>query len=185
MTRYLVAIVALLLPAVAGAQLIDPTPGRLEIVGLAPSACLIRSPAAGTGVNATFESTGSNSGQIRITEFVDPTNAQPRGASMSLAVPIVCNSPHRVIVRSGNGGLRRVGAGTQAGPFAEFLPYQVDAIWGGSQNGLASDGGPLLIDSATARSGQLSLSVNVAQGGRPLVAGTYSDSIVLELQAAN
>ncbi|HET9428157.1 MAG TPA: hypothetical protein VFO69_07345 [Allosphingosinicella sp.] len=186
MNRYLAAVLILSAPAGAAAQTIDPTPGRLEIVGQAPSACLIRTPTGEAAVNATFESTGSSSGQIRITEFVDPGSAQSRGASMDLVVPVICNSPHRVTVRSGNGGLRRLGSPVPAGPFIEFLPYQVNAVWGGSQGGIASDsGGPLLIDSPSARAGQLSLSFDIARGGRPLVAGTYSDSIVIELQAAN
>ena len=182
----LVAAAALCAPALASAQLVDPIPGRLEIVGLAPSACIIRTPTAGSGVNATFETTGPASGQIRITEFVDPANAQPRGASMDLAVPVICNGPHRVVLRSGNGGLRRSGAPVTAGQFREFLPYQVSSVWGDQSLGFASDqAGPLAIDASTARAGQLSLSINVAQGGQPLVAGTYEDAIVLELQAAN
>jgi hypothetical protein len=186
MIRFLAVAAALLLPAAASAQRIDPTPGRLEIVGLAPTACLIRTPTSATGVNATFESTGGSSAQIRITEFVDPSNAQPRAASMNLAIPVICNGPHRVVVRSGNGGLRRLGPAAPASAFGEFVAYQVNTVWGDSQGNFTSDSAsPMLIDSAGARAGQISLSINVPPGGRPLVGGTYSDSIVLELQAAN
>ena len=180
------AAAASLLPAVAAAQLVEPAPGRLEIVGLAPNACVVRTPPAASGDNMTFQPQGSAAGQITITETVDSA-ARPRGGSLNLVVPIVCNSPHRVVLTSRSGGMRRTGQPVaQPGPFAELLPYSVNAMWGPSTSELlTSERSRLVIDSAGARAGGLSLSFAIAPGGQPLVAGTYSDEIVLELQAAN
>ena len=102
------AAAASLLPAVAAAQLVEPAPGRLEIVGLAPNACVVRTPPAASGDNMTFQPQGSAAGQITITETVDSA-ARPRGGSLNLVVPIVCNSPHRVVLTSRSGGLRCTG----------------------------------------------------------------------------
>lgn len=181
----LAAILLAATPAAAAAQLgEEPVDGRLELVGVAPSTCLIHGPQAANSVNASFSEQGSSAGQVQITELVDPATALPRAASMDLALPVICNGPHRVVLRSANGGLRRTGAPVPGGPFAEFLAYQVSSAWGG-QEGTLGGGGPLIIDSATARAGSLRISINLAAGGQPLVAGNYEDQIVVELQAAN
>ena len=173
-------------PGVAAAQDSTFNQGRLELVGVAPNACVIRSASGSNGVNAVFEPTGTSSGRIRITELVDPSNATPRAASMDLVVPVICNGPHRVTLRSGNGGLRRDGAAAQGGTFGSLLPYNMSILWGPNQSNVASNGGaPLVLSANEARAGQLSLQIAIARGDQPLVAGRYSDQIVLEFQAAN
>ena len=185
MIRTIAIAAAIAAPGAAFAQDSLFATGRLEIAGIAPNACVIRTPGSAIGANAVFEASGPSSGRIRIVDLVDPTTAQSRGATMDLAVPVVCNGPHRVTLRSGNGGLRREGAAT-GGPFGSSLPYTYNLSWAGNQASASSDAGaPLVIDATGPRAGQLSLTVNVARGGQPLVAGTYADQIVLELQAAN
>lgn len=186
MIRPIILSLALLAPsAVAAQETFDPSLGRVEILGTADPACVIRAPSAAVGTNMRFEPLSASAGQIGITEFVDQ-NAVSRGGSIEINLPVICNSAHRVVVRSGNGGLRRVGATVQAGPFAQFVPYSVAAQWGGQQALLATNqGGSVLIDSGQARAGLVGLTISVAAGGQPLVAGTYSDQIVVELQAAN
>lgn len=184
MINRLIAFVALLAPAAAAAQVVEPSQGRLEIIGTSRPACVIGAASSAAGNNMTFQPLSNVSGQIRITDFVD-SNAVSRGASIDVILPVICNSAHRIAVRSGNGGLRRVGAPVRPGPFVEFLPYQVNTAWGAQQAGFTTDQGTLIINAAEARAGQVSLSIAVARGGRPLVAGLYSDQIVVELQAAN
>jgi len=41
------------------------------------------------------------------------------------------------------------------------------------------------INSADGAAGQLSLVISVPDGGDPLVAGTYNDQVVIQLQAAS
>ena len=175
---------AMLSPGTAFAQDSLVANGRLEIAGIAPNSCVIRTPGGGTGANATFEPTGPSSAVIRITELADPSTAESRGATMNLSVPVICNGPHRVTLRSGNGSLQRMGAAVAAGAFRSELPYTYDLSWAGNQ-ATSDAGAPLVINAASARAGELSLTVNIARGGQPLVAGTYADQIVLELQAAN
>jgi hypothetical protein len=188
MIRALILFAAASLPGAALAQTQQSGGGRLEIAGDAPSACIVRGAAATGMVNATIGSGDSVGSRIQIVEMADANTAEPRETSVELALPVVCNSPHRLVLRSGNGGLLRAGArGRDAqGGFAEFLPYQMSAVWAGQQAAGASNAdGALTIDSAGGRAGQMSVSLKVAKGGTPLVAGTYSDEIIIELQVAD
>lgn len=176
------------LPAVASAQTQESGGASMDIAGEAPSACVVRPPAATSGVNATLEASGGARSEIRIVQMVDPMTAEARATSFNLSLPIVCNGPHRLVLRSGNGGLLRAGAtaGQQSGGFAEFLPYQLAAIWDGQDiNGRSDAAGGLVVNSARGGAGQMSVSINVAAGGPPLVAGSYSDDIVIEFHVAN
>jgi hypothetical protein len=105
---------------------------------------------------------------------------------MDLMVPIVCNGPHRVTLRSGNGGMRREGPPVNGSGFASLLPYSMSILWGSDQSAFSTgNGGALVLEAPEARAGQLSLQIAVARGDQPLVAGTYTDQVILEFQAAN
>ena len=176
------------LPAAASAQTQESGGASIELAGEAPSACVVRPPEATSGVNATLEASGGARSEIRIVQMVDPLSAEARATSFNLSLPIVCNAPHRLVLRSGNGGLLRAGAvpGQQSGGFAEFLPYEVGALWAGQEVNSRSDAsGGLVVNSARGGAGQMSVSINVAAGGPPLVAGSYSDDIVIEFHVAN
>jgi len=183
MIKSLTAAVLLLAPAALAAQVIEPSRGRLEILGTARPACVMGSPARTVGNNMTFEPASPGSGQLSIVEFVD-NNAVSRGGVIDILFPMVCNAPHRVTVRSATGALRRLGAPVQTGPFAEFHGYRLRSQWGSQLANAESQAGPLIIDSDGARAGQMTLSVDLPAGGRPLVQGLYSDEIIVELQAA-
>jgi hypothetical protein len=179
--------VLLALPGIAEAQIGEPSLGRVEIAGTAPSACVVGAPIAGPGANATYEA-GPSGGSIRISQLVDPATGQSVSAGMNLVIPVTCNGAHRLMVRSINRGLALDGNPGQGNgsAFASFVPYRVESDWGGQASGFLSNepGAPEGFSHA-ARAGQMSLSISVPPGGQPLVAGTYSDEIVLEFQAAN
>jgi hypothetical protein len=178
-------IVPIAVPAFA--QTSQPISARVEIVGEAPAACVMKAPTVASGLNATFTATSGTTGEIRISELVDPITAQPEAAELRLAIPVICNAPHRLVMRSGNGGLLRQG-GTMArqGAFAQFLTYRFGAAWANRRVTRGSDiAGQLVINADSARSGDVILSFNVDKGETSLVAGTYSDQIIIEFQAAN
>ncbi|HYJ83300.1 MAG TPA: hypothetical protein VEW26_10725 [Allosphingosinicella sp.] len=174
----------LLAPTALAAQTPQTGQARLEIVGEAPGACVIRGPGTATATNASYASTGPSSGRLRITEMVG-SESESRGVTADLGLEIVCNSPHRLVLRSENGGMRRAGAGAgPQGPFAELLPYQFRASWLGQEASSATDGaGPLVMESNRGGAGLLSLGVVVPPGVK-LVAGDYRDSVILEFRAA-
>jgi hypothetical protein len=186
MTRFL--IIPALLAAIATPALAERSRDsrEVEIAGEAKPACVIKGPALARGTNVTFAASGTAAGEIRISQLVDPSTAQAREASVALSLPIICNSAHRFVLKSGNQGLVREGAGAPGGQFRERLPYEVSARWQGqSLQGSTDSGGDFVIDNAGGAAGDLSLDITVQPGGAPLVSGVYSDIITLELQVAS
>ena len=187
MIRHAILAMLILAPSALTAQTPQTGQGRLEVVGEAPSACVVRGPATATATNASYLSTGPSGGQLRITEMVSPTQSLSRGASVDLALEVVCNSPHQLVLRSENGGMLRAGsrAGAASGPFAEFLPYEFRAAWLGQDASSPSNGpGPLVMQSNRGGAGQLSLGVVVPEGTR-LAAGDYRDAVIVEFRVAD
>lgn len=186
MIRHAAIAILMLAPAALAAQTPQTGEGRLEIVGEAPGACVLRGPATATVTNASYSSQGPSSGRLTITEMVSTAQSTSRGATANLALSVVCNSPHQLVLRSENGGLLRSGSrpGAAQGPFAEFLPYQFRADWLGQNASAASNaGGPLVMGSNRGGAGQLSLGLVVPEGVR-LAAGDYRDAVVVEFRAA-
>ena len=181
------AAIALLMlaPSALAAQTPQSGQARLEIVGEALSACVIRGPATASATNAVYEPIGPSSGRLRITEMVGSTSMS-RGASADVALNVVCNSPHELVLRSENGGMLRAGGRASApGPFAEFLPYELRASWLGQTASAATSGGePLVMQSNQGGAGPLSLGVVLPEGVR-LAGGDYRDAVILEFRAAN
>jgi len=182
------ALALIALPAAAAAQTPTVGSGVIHIVGQAPSACVVHGPSdAVATTNASYAPTGVGAGQIRITQMVDETNAVGRPATIDLALGVICNSPHRLTVRSLNGGLLREGAAAGApgqNGFAEFVPYRVTAAWmGNSVSGASDAGGGLALDGGAGALGQLSVGIAIP-GGERLLAGTYRDWVVVEFSAA-
>ena len=173
----------------AAAQQVDTASQRLELLGDAPAACVLNAPTATNAINSTFGLNGYASGRVGIVQFVDPQTAQSNASSIELSFPVICNSPHRIVMRSANGGMQRAGSTSVAirgtNGFSEFLPYQLQLDWAGQALNRSSDAGTGAIDSAQAGTGDLSLRISTPAGSGPFVAGTYNDTIVIELQAVN
>ncbi len=188
MRKLLIPIAAVAaLPAVAQAQELDRGNQRLELAGNAPVACVISSPSVGTQANASFISTSASSGQINITEFVDPVNATSRASSIQLNLPMICNASHSVRVSSANGGLLRAGAASRVatGGFSEFLAYNVGVDWAGRSVDLLTTNNTANIAAADPGRGEMTIRIVTPAGTGPLIAGQYSDSIVVEVQPAS
>lgn len=180
---------AVLAAAPALAQTTTIGQGRLDLVGVAPSTCLVQTPQAAVGANTTFAAGGAQQGQVTITQLADPQTAVAKEATISVALPVICNSAHHVTVTSLNRGLLRQGgiaSQTSVNGFREFIPYSVTASWAGqTATGQSLSGAPVNITTQDGAAGQVSLTIDVPGGGDPLVAGTYSDSLTIELQVAS
>ncbi|EJL22140.1 hypothetical protein PMI01_05025 [Caulobacter sp. AP07] len=164
----------------------DRASSSLDLFGRAPSACVLSPPAAAAGSNASFSAQGGQAGVVRFTQFVDPQTAQPRAASISLAFPVVCNSAHRLTVRTDGTGLTRATGAAPAPGFRDRLGFQLSADWAGARAvGSSAALTPIDLRTANGAAGQMNLVVDVAGGGAPLVAGDYSGTLVVELEASN
>ena len=174
-------------PAAAQAQELDRASQRLELAAIAPVACVISSPRVSSQANASFSETGSASGQISITQFVDPQSAQPRASSIVLNVPVLCNTSHRVRVTSANGGLLRTGATGRGrgGAFGEFVGYTIGIDWLGQSTEFSTTNNNANINANQPGRGDAIIRVATPAGGAPLVAGQYRDTIVVEVEPSN
>jgi spore coat protein U-like protein len=189
--KYLLALPLLLSVACpAYAQSIDTGLRQVEIVGTANPACLVRSPNSASGVNANFQAISGTSGEIRITELVNPQTAVPRATSINLTLPVICNSAHLLTVQSSNGGLARAGSNQRnvstGGGFSEFLPYSLNAAWAGQNvSQQSTNRAGLRIVTNNGGAGNVDIGFSVPASNTPLVAGAYSDTIIIEFRAAN
>jgi hypothetical protein len=188
--KVLIGLAALTAALPAAAQTPSTARGRLELAGQTPPACLIRTARAGTSQNASFTASGAQSGEIRIAELVDPQTAQPRAATIVIELPVVCNAAHRLTLTSTNGGLLRDGGNARnrqaPGAFGELLGYQLDANWGSSALTLNAPAASVVtLDVPDGMAGDLSLRLSIPPGGGPLVAGRYSDTVIIELNVSS
>jgi hypothetical protein len=164
----------------------DVAGGRLDIVGEAPQGCIL-SPPTETAISNAALVAGPTAGQVRLTQFVDPQTAVPNAATIGLDFSVVCNAAHHLTVRTLQGGLVLASPAPAPGPgLRNSVPYQVSVAWAGQQAMGSSDTMvPVDIATANGAAGVLSITIAVPGGGDPLVAGTYSDSLVVELLPTN
>jgi len=182
------SLLALTVASAASAQAVPEVSRRIVLSGDAPSACVIANPTSETGTNASFSSQSSASGQIAITQLVDPVSSAAMASGLAIDLPVICNTSHVLTVRSANGGLAHAGS-TQGAPanggFREFLPYQVSVDWGGQSLTQGSDAGTAQIALASAMQGTARIAFATVPGGAPLVSGQYTDSLIIELAPTN
>lgn len=158
---------------------------RLDLFGVAPSACVLSPPSSAAGTNASFTAQGAQ-GVVRLTQFIDPQTAQPRDAVISLGFPVVCNSAHRLVVRTDGAGLARTAGPAPAAGFRDSLGFQLSADWAGlTATGPSTSLTPISLQTANGAAGQMNLIVNITGGGAPMVAGDYAGTLVVEIEASN
>jgi hypothetical protein len=177
---------ALLIPSAALAQSANTAVRQIEISGEASGGCLVSAAPGASGANAALDTSNPNSAVVRIADLVNPATGQVQLATISLALPVVCNASHQVVVRSVKGGLGREGAPSPAPGFRELAPYTITAAWAGATVSAPSQvNQPLTLTEGDGAAGNLSISLSLPAGGAPLVAGAYSDELIIELQVAS
>lgn len=151
--------------------------------GNAPAGCRLSTPTAPTSQNAQVGSLSPGSADIAINQLVDQ-DSSPLGATIVLVLPAVCNQAHTLNLSSLNGGLLGDGAQPAGGAFRSLVPYSVTVNWAGGEQLLLTSDQDLTIPLSDAAVGVVTVTIQIPQGGAPLVAGAYTDEIVLELGAA-
>ena len=185
---HLAGVLALAMPVASLAQDSGSDSQRLQIAGEARPACVISQPAAVGGVNAVFAASGPAGGTITITQLVNPQTAEPEAASVEISLPAICNTAHRVVVTSADGGLQRVGG--QRGlrgndnTFGDMLPYSIAFDWGSLRLDGTSDDAPFEAQQ-DATQGEMRLTIATTAGGGFLTAGTYSDNVTIRFEPAS
>ena len=162
---------------------------EVRVYADAPAACVVSTARTQGASNAVFVSDGSAGGTIAITQLVDAETAEPVPANVEIALPVVCNTAHSVVVTTQSGGMLRSG-GSPANTlspdgFADFLPYAMRMDWGGQTRSGQSQAGETFSLQDGPQRGDLLLQVTTPQGGGALTAGTYTDTITIRLEPAS
>ncbi len=185
-TRFLAGLTIGLLACwtdVAAAQTTElTTPVQASFHGTAPAGCRISTGSAPTSENVQIGALSAGSAAIAINQMVDE-GAAPLGATVVLVLPAVCNQAHTLNLSSLNGGLLGDGP-AGVGAFRSLLPYSVTVAWAGGEQLLLTSDQTLSVVFGDAAAGVVTVTIQIPQGGAPLVAGAYTDEIVLELGAA-
>lgn len=182
----LFALAVLAVPAQA--QELSRGSQQLQFAADAPVACVVGTARASGQRNASFADNGARGGQITFPNLVNDQTATARASGIDLAVGVICNASHRITVRSSNGGLLRQGAqgaGLGRGGFAQFQAYNVGLEWQGQSVAIGGQAGNASVSQAGPGMGDLHINVAVPAGTTPLVAGTYTDAIVVEVKPAS
>lgn len=151
--------------------------------GAALPGCRMSTPAADAIQNAILSNAAPGSADVGISRLVGDDGAV-LGATVALKIPVICNQAHTLVLSSLRGGLRVGQPGPDGGAFRSVVPYDVRVEWGGASGDFNSAGGDAILPVGGAAQGSLSVIIEIPAGGAPLVAGAYSDELVLELSAA-
>jgi hypothetical protein len=179
-----VVLAALALPAgAAAAQTAETGAIQATFRGNAPAGCLMSSPSAPTSENVSVGALSPGSADIAISQMVGD-DATALGATIVLVLPAVCNQAHTLNLSSLNGGLLGDGEAPISGAFRSLVPYSVTVNWAGGEQVLLTSDQELSVPFGDAAAGVVTVTIQIPPGGAPLVAGAYTDEIVLELGAA-
>lgn len=156
----------------------------VAVKGSAPAICYFTPAQAGQATNITLGSVSASQFTLMINQLIDPATAQLQPASISLSLNGVCNNAHTFTIQSNGGGLQTSGSAMPG--FANHVDYSASILWGGASGTLQTSG--LAWQSSStgvvpgAFAGPLQLQIMVGAGGAnglPLLAGTYSDTIII------
>lgn len=178
---------------VAAAHAGDQNGAQLSTEGRSPPVCTFSSAfASRSSQNMAFAGGSSSGATISIPEMTEATSATLKPASMLLSVSAVCNVGHQVTLTSTRGALvPEMTANIAQGDFLDKIRYRAVAEWGADAVVLAADSGTgpstVMRDIAGPRKGDLRLQISVDGSNNdltiPVLAGTYSDSLILTISA--
>lgn len=185
MTRlFLTSLATVLAASLAHAQEIGVVPqdnGALAFEGSVPNVCRLGTPGLDQTSSAlTIEQQTANGLAVRLNAFADPETGLALANSVIFALPLTCNAAHRVVVRSlGNG----MSTNAVASPgFSNIVGYSLTTQWAQQTMGENAPGGSgTAIDVSNAAAGSAVITVQIPAGTTPLVAGAYSDDIIVEV----
>ena len=172
----------------AQAQELNRASQRIELHGDAPAGCVANAARASKQIGATYQDNGPTGGVVVFPNLVDETTAATRASSIELALPVVCNTSHLISVRSYNGALVRLGANAArsgSGGFSEMQTYDVALQWQSQTVQLGTQTSGATIAYSQPAKGDLIVDIAVPRGTNPLVAGTYTDAVVVEIRPSN
>jgi hypothetical protein len=185
-SAFIVATLVISAPVVAVAQELDLATGQTQtqFIGRAPLACLLSTPTGTQITGATFTTSGTTAQLTFAADtLIDPQSALARAFSMSLTVPVLCNSAHTVTVSSVRGGMVPTTSIANVAGFSGRIDLAIGATWAGSTVQANTNGNPLTltINASDAASGNVEVNLRGIAGTDPMIAGRYNDAIIIAL----
>ena len=182
MMKRAVLVVCLMAPAAAAPVPFAAQP--LQVRGDVPVRCKVSQPVAGGALNATF-TPGTDGGTLALKSLVDGTSALTNATQAAIAFPINCVGAQSLTITSEGGGLSNAGGTGAPASFATHVNYAMTAAWGGLTQSVTTTGSTVALDFSQTgpQTGSLTISFSVAAGQGPLVSGTYTDRIVIQVNA--
>lgn len=185
-----------LLSTTAGAQGVtggttsesDGVGGRdLSFEGSVAPACVMRQPNSVRQNNATV--TVGTTGDVNVdlqSGFLDRTTGVPNAVDVAISFPITCNTAHSIHVESQRGGLVNPAVTGTDGPFRSRLDFTLELRWaGGTQTFDTTSARMMDVAIPNAATGSADVRIAIPGGGTPLVAGIYSDTIIIQIEATS
>jgi hypothetical protein len=160
--------------------------GKLTV----PAICSFSSaPRVVTANNMTMSS-GNDATHLNISTMFEAATATLKPAAITLALRGVCNVPHQLSLSTAIGVMRAANQREAQTIFVDQVRYRATAQWGPQSLTLIADGsGPKRVDLVVghAEAGDLQIEIKVDGSENdltaPVIAGTYSDVITLNIAA--
>lgn len=187
MAAYLVPFLAALSSACFA---LDAQSRSIALSGEAQSVCSFSPAQALEAANMALSPSPALQNAVSVAVLIDPSTAKQQAASISLSLKGLCNRAHSISIGTGQGGLtpQSTLAAVPNG-FSSRVDYTARVLWASSATALRTAGisgqtTPLAMING-AYSGTLRLEIMIEPGGaahRPVVAGSYTDNLVITIQ---
>ncbi|ADP72377.1 hypothetical protein Rvan_3181 [Rhodomicrobium vannielii ATCC 17100] len=155
----------------------------IVLQGRAQPVCHFEAARAVRSTNMAVGGGSASQNILSVTQLID-SNARAVATSIAVTLKGMCNHPHVMTVSSGNGGLDPQ-TRTEAGSgFVQRFNYGASVAWGPSvvtlqTGGIQGQSTPEAV-APGAVSGDLRIDIEVDDpGDSPVVAGTYTDNLVI------
>ncbi len=177
---------------VAGAVLAaDTSTTVVTLSGTAPSTCNIpTAPSAPSASNMTLAGGGTAAANtVNVSSIFDATTGALTGGNITLRFGnVICNYNATVGLRTLNGNLTAAAGTIVGGTFLNDIDYTAQATWGAAPvatlNATGTAGATTNVVSGGANVADLDLTITVAPSATPVIGGTYSDTLTLQVGAA-
>jgi hypothetical protein len=162
---------------------------RVQVSGTVANTCTL-------AATETFSGTGANktAADAVFLTLADETNATLKASNFEMTFKAMCNSAHEVTLRSTKGGLVQTNetpVDVREGTFIKRIGYEAKVIWAATPVVVApstnvgtsvGQGEMTARGSVTgAKDGDLRLQVAVTAVNTPVVSGTFSDTLTINI----
>ncbi len=160
--------------------------GSIDMVGVAPNACVLNAPQLSQAYNVTVgNDAGGRTTSVTVSQMIDTNTLQAVPSAVYMNFPLICSGPHKVILTSRRGGMHLDGTANPTPTFTDTVSYVMNAQWAGrTATGSTSTGQGIEIDSPDGANGLLYLSIQIGGQAERLFAGSYSDTLTLDVEPA-